>query len=49
VPADKFVGTFHVLCMGYIRGVDKFFKALAKLASSLVFSLAKSENNRPKI
>jgi hypothetical protein len=31
------------------RGVDKFFKTLAKLASSSVFSLAKSENNWPKI
>jgi hypothetical protein len=30
------------------RGVNKFFKTLAKLASSLVFSLAKSENNWPK-
>jgi hypothetical protein len=31
------------------KGVNKFFKTLAKLASSLVFSLAKSENNWPKI
>jgi hypothetical protein len=31
------------------RGVDKFFKTLAKLASSLDFSLAKSENNWSKI
>jgi hypothetical protein len=31
------------------RGVDKFFKTLAKLASSSVFLLAKSENNWPKI
>jgi hypothetical protein len=29
------------------RGVDKFFKTLAKLASSSEFSLAKSENNWP--
>jgi hypothetical protein len=29
--------------------VDKFFKTLAKLASSSVFSLAKSENHWPKI
>jgi hypothetical protein len=29
--------------------VDKFFKTLAKLASSSVFSLAKSENNWPKL
>jgi hypothetical protein len=29
--------------------VDKFFKTLAKLASSSVFSLTKSENNWPKI
>jgi hypothetical protein len=28
--------------------VNKFFKTLAKLASSSVFSLAKSENNWPK-
>jgi hypothetical protein len=28
--------------------VSKFFKALAKLASSSVLSLAKSENNWPK-
>jgi hypothetical protein len=28
--------------------VDKFFKTLAKLASTLVFSLPKSENNWPK-
>jgi hypothetical protein len=27
------------------RGVDKFYKTHAKLASSLAFSLAKSENN----
>jgi hypothetical protein len=31
------------------RGLDKFFKTLAKLASSSVFSLTKSENNWPKI
>jgi hypothetical protein len=31
------------------RGVDKFFKTLAKLASGLVFSLAKSEFNRLNI
>jgi hypothetical protein len=31
------------------RGVDKFFKTLAKLVSSSVFILAKSENNWPKI
>jgi hypothetical protein len=31
------------------KGVDKFFKTLAKLASSSEFSLTKSENNRPKI
>jgi hypothetical protein len=31
------------------RGEDKFFKTLAKLASSVVFSLAKSENNWPQI
>jgi hypothetical protein len=31
-----------------LRGVDKFFKTLAKLASSLVFSLAKSEINWQK-
>jgi hypothetical protein len=35
--------------MTYIRGVDKFFKTLAKLATSSVFSLAKSENNWPKL
>jgi hypothetical protein len=29
--------------------VDKFFKTLAKLASSSVFSLSKSENNWQKI
>jgi hypothetical protein len=29
----------------YSRGGDKFFKTLAKLASSSVFSLANSENN----
>jgi hypothetical protein len=33
----------------YYKGVDKFFKTLAKLESSSVFSLAKSENNWPKI
>jgi hypothetical protein len=31
------------------RGVDKVFKTLAKLVSSSVFFLAKSENNWPKI
>jgi hypothetical protein len=31
------------------RGVSMFFKTLAKLASSSVFSLAKPENNWPKI
>jgi hypothetical protein len=31
-----------------MRDVDKFFKTLAKLASSSVSSLAKSENNWPK-
>jgi hypothetical protein len=31
------------------RGLIKFFKTLAKLASSLVFLLAKSENSWPKI
>jgi hypothetical protein len=30
------------------RGVDKFFKTLAKLASNSVFLLVKSENNWPK-
>jgi hypothetical protein len=30
------------------QGRNKFFKTLAKLASSSVFLLAKSENNRPK-
>jgi hypothetical protein len=33
----------------HCRGVGKFFKTLAKLASSSIFSLAKSENNWPKI
>jgi hypothetical protein len=33
----------------HISGVDKFFKTLAKLASSEEFSLAKSENNWPNI
>jgi hypothetical protein len=33
----------------FSRGVDKFFKTLARLASSSEFSLAKSENNSPKI
>jgi hypothetical protein len=32
----------------YSRGVDKFFKTLAKLASSPALSLAKTENNWPK-
>jgi hypothetical protein len=31
------------------RGVDKFFKTLAKLASGSIFPLAKSENKWPKI
>jgi hypothetical protein len=31
------------------RGVNKFLKTFATLASSSVFSLAKSENNWPKI
>jgi hypothetical protein len=35
--------------MTYIRGVNKFFKKLAKLARSSIFSLAKSENNWPKL
>jgi hypothetical protein len=35
--------------MDTCRGVDKFFKTLAKLARSSQFSLAKSENNWPKI
>jgi hypothetical protein len=30
-------------------GVDKFFKTLAKLASCSVISLAKSDNNWPKL
>jgi hypothetical protein len=32
-----------------LRGVDKFFKTLAKLASSSAFSLAKSENKWPHL
>jgi hypothetical protein len=32
-----------------VRGVDKFFKTLAKLASSSEFLLTRSENNWPKI
>jgi hypothetical protein len=32
-----------------IRGVDKFFKTLAKLASSSVFLLAKTEINWTKV
>jgi hypothetical protein len=32
-----------------LRGVNKFFTILAKLASSSVFLLAKSEINWPKI
>jgi hypothetical protein len=32
-----------------IRGKEKFFKTLAKLESSSVFSLAKSENNWPQM
>jgi hypothetical protein len=35
--------------VGITRGVDKFFKTLAKLASSSVVLLAKSESNWPKI
>jgi hypothetical protein len=31
------------------RGVDKFFKTLAKVASRPIFLLAKTENNWPKI
>jgi hypothetical protein len=31
------------------RGVNKFFKTLAKVASISEFSLAKSENNWPNI
>jgi hypothetical protein len=31
------------------RGADKFFKTLAKLVSRSAFSLAKTENNWPKI
>jgi hypothetical protein len=35
--------------MGPPRGVEKFFKTLAKLASRPAFSLTKTENNWPKI
>jgi hypothetical protein len=38
-----------LMYMHVYRGVDTFFKTLAKLASSFVFSLAKSENNWLKI
>jgi hypothetical protein len=31
------------------RGADKFFKALAKLASRPAFSFAKTEKNWPKL
>jgi hypothetical protein len=38
------------VCIVYCyRGVDKFFKTLAKLAISSEFSLSKSENDWPKI
>jgi hypothetical protein len=36
-----------VIWMGSHRGVNKIFKTLASLANRSVFSLAKSENNRP--
>jgi hypothetical protein len=37
------------VCMASFRGVDKFFKTIAKLASSSEILLAKSGNNWPKI
>jgi hypothetical protein len=50
--ADQGQGTFplfafHIFCIILIRGVDKFFKTLAKLASSAIFS--HSPNNWTKI
>jgi hypothetical protein len=52
--ADEGQGTFplfafQLFCFILIRGADKYFKTLAKLASTSIFSLAKSENNWPKI
>jgi hypothetical protein len=39
----------HVIRLASSRGVHKFFKTLAKLASSLEYLLAKSDNNWPNI
>jgi hypothetical protein len=44
-----YICVFVSACVGVRRGVDKFFKTVAKLASILVFSLAKAENNWAKL
>jgi hypothetical protein len=45
---DPFLNGESIKTSVTYRGVDKFFKTLAKLASSSVFSLAKSESNWQK-
>jgi hypothetical protein len=46
--SDHSAKSYPTTLQRYTRGVDKGFKTLAKLASSSIFSLAKSASNWPK-